>query len=210
MKSHLPAITAAGFIGLFLLLGWRSLSTADFGIYHDDGIYAVTSKSLAATGEYRILSLPGEPFQRKYPIVFPAMLAGVWRTAGDFPANIVWLKAVSLLGGAAFLALSFGLLRSLGTSGWTATVITGVCAFSPATGEVADSVMSELVYGAFSIGALWLLERAVRERSSPGLGLSAALCKRSSCAEVAGPARPSARLNGRPEQVAQHVVKLVD
>ena len=35
--------------------------------------------------------------------------------------------------------------------------------------------MSELVYGAISIGALWLLERAVRGNPSPGMGLAAGL-----------------------------------
>jgi 4-amino-4-deoxy-L-arabinose transferase-like glycosyltransferase len=173
LKSRLPLVALAGSVGLFLVVGWLSLSTGDFGALHDDGIYAVTARSLAATGEYRITSLPGEPYQRKYPIVFPAMLAVVWRIAGDFPANIVWLKAVSLLAGAVFLSLTFGLLRCVGSSAWTAAVIAGVCAVNPATGEASNTVMPELVYGAISIGALWLLERAVRENSSPGLGLAA-------------------------------------
>ena len=175
LKSRLPLVVLALSIGIFLVVGWLSLSTADFGAYHDDGIYAVTARSLAVTGEYRITSLPGEPYQRKYPIVFPAILAAVWHVAGDFPANIVWLKALSLLAGAVFLSLTFGLLRNVGASAWTAAVITGVCAVMPATGESANQVMSELPYGAISIGALWLLERAVRGNPSPGLGLAAGL-----------------------------------
>jgi 4-amino-4-deoxy-L-arabinose transferase-like glycosyltransferase len=175
LKSRLPLVALAGSVGLFLVVGWLSLSTADFGAFHDDGIYTVTARSLAVTGEYRITSLPGEPYQRKYPIVFPAVLAAVWRIAGDFPANIVWLKAVSLLAGAVFLFLTFGLLRNVGASAWTAAVITGVCAVMPATGESANQVMSELLYGAISIAALWLLERAVRGNPSPGLGLAAGL-----------------------------------
>jgi len=138
LKSHLSLVALAGSVGFFLVVGWLSLSTWDFGAYHDDGIYAVTGRSLAVSGEYRITSLPGEPFQRKYPIVFPAMLAAVWRIAGDFPANIVWLKAVSLLAGAVFLSLTFGLLRIVGASAWTGAVIAGVCAVLPATGELAN------------------------------------------------------------------------
>jgi hypothetical protein len=172
LKSRLPLVALAGSVGLFLVVGWLSLSTWDFGAYHDDGIYTVTARSLAVTGEYRITSLPGEPYQRKYPILFPAMLAAVWRIAGDFPANIVWLKAVSLLAGAVFLSLTFGLLRSIGSSGWSAAVITGICAVMPTTGELANQVVSELAYGAISIGALWLLERAVRENPSLGLGFA--------------------------------------
>jgi len=173
LKSRLPLVVLAGSVGLFMVVGGLSLSTGDFGVFHDDGIYAVTARSLAVTGEYRITSLPGEPYQRKYPIVFPAMLAAVWRIAGDFPANIVWLKAMSLLAGAVFLSLTFGLLRNVGANAWTATVITGVCAVYPPTCTLVDYVMSELAYGAISIGALWLLERAVRENPSPGLSLAA-------------------------------------
>jgi len=175
LKSRLPLVVLAGSVALFLAVGWLSLSTGDFGAFHDDGIYAVTARSLAVTGEYRITSLPGEPYQRKYPIVFPAMLAAVWRIAGDFPANIVWLKGVSLLAGAVFLCLAYGLLRTVGESAWTSAVITAVCAVMPATGEYVQIVISELVYGAISLGALWLLERAVRENPSPGLGLAAGL-----------------------------------
>lgn len=173
LKSRLPLIALSGSVGLFLVMGWLALSPGDFGTFHDDGIYAVTARSLAETGEYRIISLPGEPFQRKYPIVFPAMLAAVWRIAGDFPANIVWLKTVSLLAGAVFLLLTFGLLRSVGSSAWTAAAISGVCAVLPVTGLLADQVLSELAYGAISVGALWLVERSVRGNPSPGLGLAA-------------------------------------
>jgi hypothetical protein len=173
LKSRLPLIALAGIVFIYLAAGWLSLSTASFGEYHDDGIYAVTGRSLAETGEYRIISLPGEPFQRKYPVVFPAMLAVVWRIAGDFPANIIWLEGVSLLAGAVFLCLSYGMLRDVGAGGWAAVVITGVCAVLPATGALADHVMSELAYGAISMGALWLLERAVREHPSSWLGFAA-------------------------------------
>lgn len=172
MKFRIPLIAAAGSVAAFLLVGWLSLSTADFGMVHDDGIYTVTGRSLAATGEYRIISLPGEPYQQKYPIVFPAMLAAVWKVAGEFPANIVWMKLVSLLAGAVFLLLTFGMLRAVGASGWTAATITGVCAFLPATGEAANMVMSELPYGAASIGALWLLERSARETPPSGSGVA--------------------------------------
>jgi hypothetical protein len=175
LKSRLSLIALAGIVFIYLAVGWLSLSTANFGENHDDGIYAVTGRSLAETGEYRITSLPGEPFQRKYPIVFPAMLAVVWRIAGDFPANIVWLEGVSLLAGAVFICLTYGFLRSVGAGGWTAAVIPGICAVLPANGVLANSTMSELAYGAISMGALWMLELAVRAYPSPWLGLAAGL-----------------------------------
>jgi len=146
LKSRLPLVVFSGSVGLFLIVGWLSLSPGDFGSFHDDGIYAVTARSLAVTGEYRITSLPGEPYQRKYPIVFPVMLAIVWRITGDFPANIVWLKAVSLLAGAVFLSLTSGLFCSIGSSDWTAAVISGVHALMPATGALVHFVISDMAY----------------------------------------------------------------
>ena len=89
LKSRLPLVVFASSVGLFLVVGWLSISTDDFGLYHDDGIYVVTARSPAVTGKFRITSLPEEPYQRKYPIVFPPMLFVVWRIAGDFPANII-------------------------------------------------------------------------------------------------------------------------
>jgi hypothetical protein len=86
LKSRLPLVALTASIGLFLVVGWLSLSTNDFGFYHDDGIYAVTARSLAVTGEYRITSLPGEPYKWKYTIVFPAMLAEIWRILGNISA----------------------------------------------------------------------------------------------------------------------------
>jgi 4-amino-4-deoxy-L-arabinose transferase-like glycosyltransferase len=173
LKSRLSLIALAGIVFIYLAVGWLSLSTANFGENHDDGIYAVTGRSLAETGEFRLISLPGEPFERKYPVVFPAMLAVVWGIAGDFPANIVWLEGVSLLAGAVFLCLTYGFLRTVGAGDCTAAVIPGICAVLPATGALANSTMSELAYGAISMGALWLLERAAREHPSPWLGLAA-------------------------------------
>ncbi len=45
------------------------------GFYHDDSIYWVSARSLATGDGYRIESLPGEPYQTKYPPLYPALLA---------------------------------------------------------------------------------------------------------------------------------------
>jgi len=164
MKRHLPLIALAVVVAACLVVGAASLSRHDFGMHHDDGIYAVTAKSLAQSGEYRITSLPDEPAQRKYPVLFPAVLSLVWRLCPEFPENIVWMKAVSLLAGAAFVVLTYGFLRRAGGfSRWGAVAGAAACAFAPATGELADSAMSGLLYAAVSIGALWMLERLAKD-----------------------------------------------
>ena len=159
-------------ICLYGLLGGLSLSEYDFPSMHDDGIYAITAKSLAETGEYRIASLPGEPYQHKYPILFPAILSIVWQFWPDFPGNIVPLKAVSLSAGAIFLTFTYLLLRGIRDAGhFTAAIIVAICAFAPGTGELANNVLSELVYGAFTVVTLWLLDRELRHAGSPSMGI---------------------------------------
>src|SRR5579864_3565650 len=58
-----------------------------YGLFDDDGIYLVTAKSLAQGSGYRIVSLPSAIPQTKYPPVFPALLAGVWKIYPRFPQN---------------------------------------------------------------------------------------------------------------------------
>ena len=49
------------------------------GFYHDDTINLVSAKALADGNGYRIPSLPQQPWQTKYPPIFPALLALVWK-----------------------------------------------------------------------------------------------------------------------------------
>jgi hypothetical protein len=56
--------------------------------YHDDGIYFVSAKSLAETGDYSIESLPTQPSQTKYPPLWPAVLSIAWRMEPHYPENL--------------------------------------------------------------------------------------------------------------------------
>ena len=42
---------------------------------HDDGIYLATAQSLIERGEYRLINLPSEPLQTKYPPLYSTLLA---------------------------------------------------------------------------------------------------------------------------------------
>src|ERR1700747_755590 len=82
-------------IGVFLLalgpsgyLAWTLRAMPHLGFYHDDAIYWVSAKSIAEGQGYRILSLPGQPNQTKYPPLFPAILAVVWKLQPGFPQNL--------------------------------------------------------------------------------------------------------------------------
>lgn len=88
------------FVLLFLMLipaYWIGISAPGAGIYHDDGIYIVTAKALAEGKGYRIISLPEELAQTKYPVLFPALLALVWKVFPKFPENLNALKSIPLM-----------------------------------------------------------------------------------------------------------------
>lgn len=59
-----------------------------FGQAADDAVYFVTAKAIAEGSGYRILSLPDEPYQTKYPPLFPLLLSCAWKLNPSFPANL--------------------------------------------------------------------------------------------------------------------------
>ncbi len=75
------------------------------GFYHDDSIYWVSAQSLAMGDGYRIESLPGQPYQTKYPPLYCALLAGIWKLDPQFPSNLrlatlfAWLLLAAVLVG---------------------------------------------------------------------------------------------------------------
>ena len=74
---------------------WLNQNAPRFGDFGDDALYFVSGKSLLDGGGYRILSLPGEPPQTKYPPGYPALLAAAWTDGATFPSNLnraVWLQ----------------------------------------------------------------------------------------------------------------------
>ena len=93
--------------GLIILLGAWQMVLGVCGVYHDDGIYVITAKALAQGAGYRLINLPNSPLQTKYPILYPALLAIIWKIWPSFPKNLVAMQGVSLCAGAASVALSY-------------------------------------------------------------------------------------------------------
>src|ERR1035437_6911128 len=66
----------------------KNADMPEFGKQHDDGLLFVSAKSLAEGEGFRILSLPEQPAQTKYPILYPLYLSLVWRINPHFPENL--------------------------------------------------------------------------------------------------------------------------
>ena len=145
------------------------------GLYHDDGIYIATAKSLAETGSYRLIDLPGSPLQTKYPPLYPMLLAAVWTIAPGFPVNLWLLKLVNaLLLGAIVILVHDWLCRVPDTSAPLRVVTVLAVATAPGLFSYADLVLSEPLFLALMLAVI-VLDPTSGERASRGRTLGAAL-----------------------------------
>jgi hypothetical protein len=141
-------------------LAWLWRDMPHFGHLHDDSIYFVCAKSLALGQGYRILSLPGRPWQTKYPPLLPALLAGVWKIAPQFPENLKLGMLVAWAPLPVYLLLAFQWFRKTGLTAVTSAVLSGSIALSPCVISFSTSLMSELLFSCFLLSALLTIERA--------------------------------------------------
>jgi hypothetical protein len=156
------AVLAAALAATIALLIWAygtALRAPALGLYHDDGVYAVTAQALATGRGYRIVSLPREIPQTKYPILFPALLAAVWKIYPRFPGNLVWLKLVPFLAAILWGALAYRLIRAKTGSAGIAAALTTLFAISPWVLFLGTTLLSETLFAALTTGALLVLGR---------------------------------------------------
>ncbi|MFY9573664.1 MAG: glycosyltransferase family 39 protein [Blastocatellia bacterium] len=177
MKRNNPAIL----IFAVLVAGTLSLYLADlkpntFGFYHDDGIYVVTAKALATGNGYRIISLPSEPAQTKYPPFYPFLLSLIWRLHPQFPENLSAMMLLSALATIGFLALTWWYLTTQKyASKGLALLVVGLVAINWRTLILATGIYSEMFYALLSIAGLYFAEAHDKDKQtwkgSVGLGL---------------------------------------
>lgn len=137
-------------------LAWLSRDGPHLGFYHDDGIYWVTAKSIAERGGYRIPSLPGAPYQTKYPPVFPALLSIAWRVTPEFPSNLataVWLTWLPL---PLTIVLTNALMAQWRVGGSTRLLVCAMLALNPYLAYIATVLMSEVWATCFLLASLAL------------------------------------------------------
>jgi hypothetical protein len=162
--SSMPRLRAICLILLGLLPGawfawqWREMPSA--GAYHDDGLYYVGAQSLAQTGEYRILSLPGEPYQTKYPPFWPLLLSLAWHLEPRYPDNLQWAMVLAWM----WLPLTAfayrAWLRQAGAGETARWLLPALWAANPYGILFSTSLLSELPFTGLLLAALLLLGRA--------------------------------------------------
>jgi len=135
------------------------------GAYHDDAVYLASAKSLADHTGYRVLSLPGQPFQTRFPPVFPLLLSLVWRLDPRFPENLPKVTMLCWCFLPLYVFLVFQLLRQWGLGKLESTAITALAALSPHLVLASLMTMSDLTFCVLVLGAILLLERGMTQAS---------------------------------------------
>jgi len=138
-----------------LLTAFAARGPAWLCFWEDDGVYMATAKSLADGHGYRHAHLPGEPWQTKYPPLYPGALSVIWRLWPEYPANhagVVWFNGACAAGA---LLLAYWLARRrLGCS--TLVSAAGVLAASVSMywWTLMATAMSEMLYTLLALAAL--------------------------------------------------------
>jgi hypothetical protein len=136
------------------IIAWRGRDMPHLGVRHDDTIYWVCAKSLAAGTGYRIVSLPGEPYQTKYPPLYPLALSALWRLNSRFPDNLPLLTALCWLFLPCYLWLARKLVPHLGLDARHGLVVCVLLALSPYAILYSISAMSEVPFSCVLLGCL--------------------------------------------------------
>ncbi len=161
-RNHWPRIFLALVIGFYVYAAIRWNPLALFGAARDDALYFSSAKALASGDGYILPSFPVRLAATKYPELYPALLAGVWKFDHHFPGNLSLAVALTLFLGCVALAFTFLLLRRWpGLNDWDALGVVVLCAFCGYFLDLSASVMSDVPFMAALLGAVWLAERGL-------------------------------------------------
>jgi hypothetical protein len=162
-------LLAVALASLVLVLGYWRMVPEVCGDFHDDAIYVITAKALAQGEGYRLLYLPGAPLQTKYPFLYPALLAVIWKFWPTFPDNLALMKWLSLLCGAATVALSYLYFIRFHYLPRTMAFAPGlICATSPFFLYFATQTLSELPFALLVVLAIWVFDARLGEPPAAG------------------------------------------
>ena len=157
-------------------LAWTLRTMPHLGFYQDDSIYWVSARSLAMGDGYRIESLPGQPYQTKYPPLYSTLLAGIWKLNPQFPSNLPLATLFAWLLLPLFLWMLWLLLGDYGFSDRARWLMVLVAGLSPVTVVFSFSLMPELLFTALLLGSVILAERAMKDDAPAWMAVLAAVC----------------------------------
>ncbi len=164
--GRIDLLVALCFASLIVCVGYCLIVEGVSGVYHDDGIYLATAKAMAQGEGYRLINLPDSPSQTKYPPLYPAMLAVIWKISPSFPDNLALMQWVSLLAGAATLGLAYlYLVRHGHFPRVVAAAAVLFCLTSTSFLFFSTSCLSEMPFALCLLMSMWALDRQIESPS---------------------------------------------
>ncbi len=156
-------LVAVGLAIVVLVAGYWYMVLGVCGNFHDDAIYVSTAKAIAQGEGYRLINLPDSPVQTKYPFLYPALLAVIWKLWPSFPENLLAMQWLSLLTGAATVAISYVYVVRFGYCSRRVAVASGLlCATSSGFLFFCTEILSEIPFALLLVSSLWALDKHIR------------------------------------------------
>jgi len=138
---------------------WKNPDMPEFAKLHDGGLLFESAKSLATGQGFRILSLPEQPAQTKYPILYPLYLASVWKLNPNFPDNLRTARLLNWIILAICLALAWAYLRKEGFSDARTIILVALLGLNPYMILFGTGVFTEVFFTAWVLGVFLLARR---------------------------------------------------
>ena len=143
-----------------LLFVWNNRDVPHFGVLQDDGMYLIDGKALAEGAGYRILSLPAQPHDTRYPPLYPLYLSLAWRAVPSYPATLTAAVMLSWLCLPMVLLLGYWWCVGQRFSVPLTWLTVGLFALNPYVLFFVSNLGSELMFMVFLFGALLAAERS--------------------------------------------------
>ncbi len=174
-RAGLIALLAAVLLAPSVWMAWRYRAMPQFGVMVDDGTLWVTAKALGEGHGYKLLFHPEQPWQTKYPPLYPVYLSLVWRLDPGYPGNLPLATLFTWLWTPPLLALAFLVFRQFGLDSKVSFLLTAALAVNPLTIYFSISLLSEVPYTCLLLAALLLLAKASKECTSAGWAVAAGI-----------------------------------
>jgi hypothetical protein len=137
-----------------------SIDNGHVGVFHDDGIYLSSARSIREGKGYQLPGRPGNP-PPKYPIGFPLLVAAMMQTMGEphsIARDLLAARFVVVISGIVFFLACYWWMRRVRVPPTRAGLIVLVTAFHPALlVGTASAVFSDLSFCALTYLLLWQL-----------------------------------------------------
>ncbi len=153
---------------------WKNPDMPEFAKLHDGGLLYGSAKGLATGQGFKILSLPDQPAQTKYPILYPLYLSAVWKLNPSFPDNLRLARLFNWAFFIACLALAWVYLRREGISEARTITLVALLGVNPylilfGTGVFTEVFFTTLILAVFLLARRDGLQWAILAGAAAGL-----------------------------------------